>query len=183
MNQTGFTQSTRAVHSAGATKNKRVSVANLRMLRSLFTSKLLVPGFSLVLLGQGLVLPSYSQEAPAATYRTKTIDASVCNDAKTKEKNERLKPESFDIAAIEAYYKDCLFARLSQPNADQMNKARAEIFNDIELIERRAKQNPEMLVEYNKMILRQVKEILSRMLRARAIIQRREFLGWLLLGG
>jgi 3,4-dihydroxy 2-butanone 4-phosphate synthase/GTP cyclohydrolase II len=66
------------------------------------------------------------------------------------------------IAAIEAYYKDCLFARLSQPNADQMNKARAEIFADIELIERRAKQNPEMLVEYNKMILRQVKEILSK---------------------
>lgn len=162
MNQTGFTQSASAANGADGTKNKRVSVAKLRMLRSLFTTKLLVPGFSLVLLGQGLVLPSYSQEAPAATYRTKTIDASVCNDAKTKEKNERLKPESFDIAAIEAYYKDCLFARLSQPNAEQMNKARTEIFNDIELIERRAKQNPEMLVEYNKMILRQVKEILSK---------------------
>jgi|LakMenEpi03Aug12_release.lakeMendotaPanAssembly.Ray.scaffolds.fasta_scaffold03610_10 hypothetical protein len=156
MNQTGRIQST------GTTMNKRISVANLRMLRSLITSKLLVSGFSLVLVGQGLVSQSYSQEAPAAAFRTKSIDASVCNDAKTKEKNERLKPEAFDIAAIEAYYKDCLFARLSQPNADQMNKARAEIFADIELIERRAKQNPEMLVEYNKMILRQVKEILSK---------------------
>lgn len=156
MNQTVRIQST------GTTMNKRISVANLRMLRSLITSKLLVSGFSLVLVGQGLVSQSYSQEAPAAAFRTKSIDASVCNDAKTKEKNERLKPEAFDIAAIEAYYKDCLFARLSQPNADQMNKARAEIFADIELIERRAKQNPEMLVEYNKMILRQVKEILSK---------------------
>lgn len=156
MNQTGRIQST------GTTMNKRISVANLRMLRSLITSKLLVSGFSLVLVGQGLVSQSYSQEAPAAAFRTKSIDASVCNDAKTKEKNERLKPEAFDIAAIEAYYKDCLFARLSQPNADQMNKARAEIFADIELVERRAKQNPEMLVEYNKMILRQVKEILSK---------------------
>lgn len=156
MNQTVRIQST------GTTMNKRISVANLRMLRSLITSKLLVSGFSLVLVGQGLVSQSYSQEAPAAAFRTKSIDASVCNDAKTKEKNERLKPEAFDIAAIEAYYKDCLFARLSQPNADQMNKARAEIFADIELVERRAKQNPEMLVEYNKMILRQVKEILSK---------------------
>jgi len=156
MNQTGRIQST------GTTMNKRISVTNLRMLRSLITSKLLVSGFSLVLVGQGLVSQSYSQEAPAAAFRTKSIDASVCNDAKTKEKNERLKPEAFDIAAIEAYYKDCLFARLSQPNADQMNKARAEIFADIELVERRAKQNPEMLVEYNKMILRQVKEILSK---------------------
>lgn len=156
INQTGRIQST------GTTMNKRISVAKLRMLRSLITSKLLVSGFSLVLVGQGLVSQSYSQEAPAAAFRTKSIDASVCNDAKTKEKNERLKPEAFDIAAIEAYYKDCLFARLSQPNADQMNKARAEIFADIELIERRAKQNPEMLVEYNKMILRQVKEILSK---------------------
>jgi hypothetical protein len=156
MNQTVRIQST------GTTMNKRISVDKLRMLRSLITSKLLVSGFSLVLVGQGLVSQSYSQEAPAAAFRTKSIDASVCNDAKTKEKNERLKPEAFDIAAIEAYYKDCLFARLSQPNADQMNKARAEIFADIELIERRAKQNPEMLVEYNKMILRQVKEILSK---------------------
>jgi len=156
MNQTGRIQST------GTTMNKRISVTNLRMLRSLITSKLLVSGFSLVLVGQGLVSQSYSQEAPAAAFRTKSIDASVCNDSKTKEKNERLKPEAFDIAAIEAYYKDCLFARLSQPNADQMNKARAEIFADIELVERRAKQNPEMLVEYNKMILRQVKEILSK---------------------
>jgi len=161
MTPTGKTPTARN-QSTGTIQSNRRSVANLRMFRSLFISKLLVPGFSLFLLGHGLVLPTVSQEAPAAAYRTKAIDASVCNDAKMKEKNERLKPESFDIAAIEAYYKDCLFARLAQPNADQMNKARLEVFNDIELMERRAKQNPEMLVEYNKMILRQVKEILSK---------------------
>lgn len=104
---------------------------------------------------------AYGQDA-APAYRTKNIDASICNDAKTKEKNEKLKPESFDIAAIEAYYQNCVFARLAQPSAESMNKARFEVFSDIEIVERRAKQNPEMLAEYNKMLLRQIKELLSK---------------------
>ena len=105
---------------------------------------------------------AYCQEAPAATYRTKNLDATLCNDAKLKEKNEKLKPETFDIAGIEAYYQSCLFARLAQPSAESMNRARAEILADIELIERRAKQSPEMLTEYNRMLMRQIKEILSK---------------------
>jgi hypothetical protein len=105
---------------------------------------------------------AYCQEAPAATYRTKTLDAALCNDAKLKEKNEKLKPESFDIAGIEAYYQNCLFARLAQPSAESMNRARIDILADIDLIERRAKQSPEMLAEYNRMLMRQIKEILSK---------------------
>ncbi|MFZ4081709.1 MAG: hypothetical protein ACOYKN_10805 [Pirellula sp.] len=104
----------------------------------------------------------YGQEAAAPTHRTKNVDASVCNDAKLKEKNEKLKPESFDIATIEAYYQNCLFARIAQPNAESMNKARIEILGDIDVMERRVKQNPEMLAEYNKMLMRQIKEILSK---------------------
>ena len=102
-----------------------------------------------------------AQEA-APAFRTKNLDASLCNDAKYKEKNDKLKPESFDIAGIEAYYQNCLFARLAQPNPELMNRARNEVFQDIDVIERRARQNPEMLSEYNKMLLRQINEFLSK---------------------
>jgi hypothetical protein len=102
-----------------------------------------------------------AQEA-APAYRTKNIDASLCNDAKLKEKNEKLKPESFDIATIETYYQNCLFARLAQPSPESINRARNEILSDIDVMERRVKQNPEMLAEYNKMLLRQIKELLSK---------------------
>lgn len=105
---------------------------------------------------------AYCQEAAAPTYRTKNLDATLCNDAKLKEKNEKLKPETFDIAGIEAYYQSCIFARLAQPSAESMNRARVEILADIDLIERRAKQSPEMLTEYNRMLMRQIKEILSK---------------------
>jgi hypothetical protein len=103
-----------------------------------------------------------AQDAAAPNYRTKTLDPAVCNDAKAKEKNEKFKPETFDIAAIEAYYQNCIFVRLAQPSAESMNRARNEVLADIEVMERRAKQNPEMLAEYNKMVLRQIKEILSK---------------------
>lgn len=105
---------------------------------------------------------AYCQEAAPATYRTKNLDATLCNDAKLKEKNEKLKPETFDIAGIEAYYQSCIFARLAQPSAESMNRARVDILADIDLIERRAKQSPEMLTEYNRMLMRQIKEILSK---------------------
>jgi hypothetical protein len=36
---------------------------------------------------------AYCQEAAPATYRTKNLDATLCNDAKLKEKNEKLKHE------------------------------------------------------------------------------------------
>jgi hypothetical protein len=95
-------------------------------------------------------------------YRTKDVDAALCNDAKIKEKNEKLKPESFDIAGIEAYYQSCVFAKLAQPSAESMNKARMDILADLDVLERRSKQNPEMLAEYNKMLLRQIKDFLSK---------------------
>jgi hypothetical protein len=104
----------------------------------------------------------FGQDAQAPAYRTKDVDAALCNDAKIKEKNEKLKPEAFDIAGIEAYYQNCIFARLAQPNSESMNKARGEILLDLDVLERRSKQNPEMLAEYNKMLLRQIKEFLSK---------------------
>lgn len=104
---------------------------------------------------------AFAQEA-APAYRTKNVDASLCNNAKFKEKTDKLKPESFDIAGIEAYYQNCIFARLAQPNPELMNRARTEILDDIDVMERRVKQNPEMLNEYNRMLLRQIKELLSK---------------------
>lgn len=104
---------------------------------------------------------AFAQEA-APAYRTKNVDASLCNSAKFKEKTDKLKPESFDIAGIEAYYQNCIFARLAQPNPELMNRARTEILDDIDVMERRVKQNPEMLNEYNRMLLRQIKELLSK---------------------
>ena len=119
-----------------------------------------IAGPALCLFDSGSVV--FGQDAAAPAYRTKDIDATLCNDAKVKEKNDKLKPESFDIAGIEAYYQSCVFARLAQPSAESMNKARIEINADIDVLERRAKQSPEMLTEYNKMLLRQIKDFLSK---------------------
>ena len=80
-----------------------------------------IAGPALCLFDSGSVV--FGQDAAAPAYRTKDIDATLCNDAKVKEKNDKLKPESFDIAGIEAYYQNCVFARLAQPSAESMNKA------------------------------------------------------------
>ncbi|MFN7730473.1 MAG: hypothetical protein ACK5OB_01125 [Pirellula sp.] len=100
--------------------------------------------------------------AAAPEYKVKTIDPQQCNDKRRKEKNELLTPEKFDLAGLEAYYRDCLFARLTQIDAVAMNQAREELFADIETLERKSKGSQESLVEFNKMIAKQLREIIAK---------------------
>lgn len=100
--------------------------------------------------------------AAAPEYKVKTIDPQQCNDKRRKEKNELLTPEKFDLAGLEAYYRDCLFARLTQIDAVSMNQAREELFSDIETFERKSKGSLETLGEYNKMIAKQLREIIAK---------------------
>lgn len=100
--------------------------------------------------------------AAAPEYKVKTIDPQQCNDKRRKEKNELLTPEKFDVASLEAYYRDCLFARLTQIDAVAMNQAREELFADIETIERKSKASQETLGEYNKMIAKQLRDIIAK---------------------
>jgi hypothetical protein len=99
-------------------------------IRSLAISCLAAPSFELSVQIQSVS----AQDAAAPNYRTKTLDPAVCNDAKAKEKSEKFKPETFDIAAIEAYYQNCIFVRLAQPSAESMNRARNEVVADIEVM-------------------------------------------------
>jgi hypothetical protein len=101
-------------------------------------------------------------DAKAPAFKVKTIDPALCNDKRRKDKAELLNPEKFDIAALESYYRECLFVRLTQPEALSMNQAREELMLDIDTIERKSKGSQEMLGEYNKMLARQLRELIAK---------------------
>ncbi|MEI8212764.1 MAG: hypothetical protein WCI02_11490 [Planctomycetota bacterium] len=119
------------------------------------------------LLGLSVSVSSWAQDAgapanPAPEYKVKPLDPQLCNDKRRKEKNEFLNPEKFDLAALEAYYRECLFARLTQPDAISINQAREELLIDIDTIERKSKGSSEVLGEFNKMLARQLREIIAK---------------------
>lgn len=103
-------------------------------------------------------LPAYSQEAESK-YRTPALDPA--GDKRKKEKDELLNPEKLDLAAIEAYYKENLLPRLLQANATSMNDARGELFNDIEMMERKSRGNLKILEDYNKMLARILLDVIN----------------------
>lgn len=106
--------------------------------------------------------PPAAADAKAPAYKVKTLDPALCNEKRRKEKAELLNPEKFDIAALESYYRECLFVRLTQPEALSMNQAREELMLDMETIERKTKGSQEMLGEYNKMLARQLRELIAK---------------------
>jgi len=99
-------------------------------------------------------------QAPVVAYRVLPLDPNKCSDKRSREKSELLAPEKFDAAAVEAYYRECLFARLTQENAVMMNNAREELMNDIEMVERKSRGNAKMLDDYNKLLARLLSDIL-----------------------
>ncbi len=103
-------------------------------------------------------LPVYGQEAESK-YRTLPLDPA--GEKRRKEKDELLNPEKMDLAKIEAYYKENLLPRLLQANADAMNKAREELFNDIEVMERKSRGNLKMLESYNEMMARLLWDVIN----------------------
>ncbi len=102
-----------------------------------------------------------SAQDPAPQYRVLPLDPNTCNTQRAREKNDQLNPERFDVAGVKRYYRECLFARLTQENAVAMNEAREELNNDIELVERRARNDPRMLEEYNRMVAEQLTDIIA----------------------
>ncbi|MCU0708742.1 MAG: hypothetical protein MUF23_10650 [Pirellula sp.] len=118
-----------------------------------------VLGMSLAVFGF-LDRSAYGQEAESQ-YRTLPLDPA--GDKRKKEKDELLSPERLNtngIAGVERYYRENLLPRLLQENAVSMNDARNEWMNDIELVERRSRNNAGMLEEYNKMVARLLNDVI-----------------------
>jgi len=119
-----------------------------------------------ILLGTVFAPSALGQEAaPAAAapqYKVKTIDPELCNDKRTKEKGDLLSLEKFDAGALDSYYRECLFVRLTQLDAESMNRARSELMFDIETAERKLKGSAESISEFNRVLVRNLKEIISK---------------------
>jgi len=101
---------------------------------------------------------AYAQEAEPR-YRTLPLDPA--GDKRKRDKDDLINPEKFNLAGLEAYYKENLLPRLLQENAVAMNDARSELMNDIELIERRSRSNAKMLEEYNKMLVKLLSDVIN----------------------
>lgn len=119
-----------------------------------------------ILLGTVFAPSALGQEAaPAAAapqYKVKPIDPALCNDKRTKEKGDLLTPEKFDAGALDSYYRECLFVRLTQLDAESMNRARSELMSDIETVERKLKGSQESLSEFNRVLVRNLKEVIAK---------------------
>ncbi|MFN6129377.1 MAG: hypothetical protein ACK5AC_15560 [Planctomycetota bacterium] len=92
-------------------------------------------------------------------YRTLPLDPA--GEKRKKEKDDLFNPEKFNVAGIEAYYRENLLPRLLQENAASMNEARVELIADIEKVENKGKSNPKMLEDYNKMLARILLDVIS----------------------
>lgn len=119
-----------------------------------------------ILLGTVFAPSALGQEAaPAAAppqYKVKPIDPQLCNDKRTKEKGDLLTPEKFDAGMLDSYYRECLFVRLTQLDAESMNRARSELMLDIESAERKLKGSQESLLEFNRVMVRNLKELIAK---------------------
>jgi hypothetical protein len=119
-----------------------------------------------ILLGTVFAPSALGQEAaPAAAapqYKVKPIDPERCNDKRTNEKKDLLTPEKFDAGALDSYYRECLFVRMTQPDAESMNRARSELMFDIETVEKKLKGSQESISEFNRVVVRNLKELIAK---------------------
>lgn len=103
-------------------------------------------------------LPAHGQEAES---KYRVLPPDPAGEKRRKEKDDLLNPEKMDLAGIEAYYKENLLPRLLQSNAGAMNDARTELFNDIEVMERKSRGNLKTLEDYNKMLARILLDVIN----------------------
>jgi hypothetical protein len=127
---------------------------SLLKLRQVLTTSCLVG----IAFGSVLAPKSFGQETESK-YRALPLDPA--GDKRKKEKDDLLNPEKFDVAGIEAYYRENLLPRLLQENAVSMNDARNEWMNDIEVLERKSRGNANVLEEYNKMLARVLIDVIN----------------------
>ena len=75
-----------------------------------------------------------------------------------KNKAKNGKTEKLDLAPLEEYYRDFLIPLLTQSSPELINKARREILEDIETIEK----NKELSAKFNASFITQMKELVGK---------------------
>jgi len=85
-------------------------------------------------------------------------EAAIKEKRKEKDVARAIKTDKFDIAAIDAFYKDYLIPRLTSLNPEVINVTRSEIQFDIAAVE----GNKDLLKSYNTLLIRYASGLMSR---------------------
>ena len=107
------------------------------------------------------IRPAWAQEN-APKYRSLEVklkdEAAIKEKRKEKDVARAIKTDKFDIAAIDAFYKDYLIPRLTSLNPEVINVTRSEIQFDIAAVE----GNKDLLKAYNTLLIRYASGLMSR---------------------
>ena len=104
---------------------------------------------------------AWGQENPP---KPRTMEPKLKEEAAIKEKRKEkdaaraIKTDKFDVAPIEAFYKDYLIPRLTSLNPEVINVTRSEIQFDIAAVE----GNKDLLKAYNTMLIRYASSLMNR---------------------
>jgi hypothetical protein len=107
------------------------------------------------------VRQAWGQENPP---KTKSLEVKLKDEASIKEKRKEkdvaraIKTDKFDIAAIDAFYKDYLIPRLTSLSPEVINVTRSEIQFDIAAVE----GNKDLLKAYNTLLIRYATGLINR---------------------
>lgn len=85
-------------------------------------------------------------------------DKEITEKASEKNKARSGKSEKMDLAPLDEYYRDFLIPLLTQSSPDLVNRARREILEDIEAIEKNKELNP----KFNASFIAQMKELAGK---------------------
>lgn len=100
--------------------------------------------------------------AQAPTFKQKEIklkaDKEINEKASEKNKAKSGKTDKMDLAPLDEYYRDFLIPLLTQSSPDLVNRARREILEDIEAIEKNKELNP----RFNVSFIAQMKELAGK---------------------
>lgn len=100
----------------------------------------------------------HAQAAPPAyKQREVKLKDSKAQQEKEKEKNKAKNPkaEKPDFGPIEEYYRDYLIPTLTQDNPELINKARKDILDDIESLEK----NKELIGKFNTYFIKEMRDL------------------------
>lgn len=115
-----------------------------------------------VALTTGFGLLEAKSMAQAPPFKQKEVklkaDKEIAEKASEKNKAKSGKTEKMDLAPLDEYYRDFLIPLLTQSSPDLVNRARREILEDIEVIEKNKELNP----KFNASFIAQMKELVSK---------------------
>ena len=101
---------------------------------------------------------AYAQEAAPPAFKQREVKLKEkAQSEKEKEKNKARsnKAEKPDFAPIEEYYRDFLLPSLTQDSPEQINRARKDILDDIETIEK----NKELSPKFNAYLIKELRDL------------------------